>query len=64
MKASTLLTTFFAAMATASPALTSNRDDAMRRNLLVPTEVPLCTFDVVKGEYVCPPTATGGAAMD
>ncbi|KAF1359586.1 hypothetical protein EJ07DRAFT_178654 [Lizonia empirigonia] len=63
MKASTLFTTFFAAMATASPALTSTRADAMAGELLAPTKVPLCTFDVVKGEYVCPPTATGGAAM-
>ncbi|KAJ4338356.1 hypothetical protein N0V95_008092 [Ascochyta clinopodiicola] len=59
MKFTTILTTF-AAMATASPAFTttSTTETSIAAAKTPPTNVPLCRFDPVKGEYMCPANKT------
>ncbi|KAF9699802.1 hypothetical protein EKO04_002622 [Ascochyta lentis] len=55
MKFSTIVTALFAAMAAASPTFTTaTAEDSIAVDAKTPTDLPLCTFDPVKGEYVCP----------
>ncbi|KAL1594709.1 hypothetical protein SLS59_008759 [Nothophoma quercina] len=50
MKTTTFFTALLIAAATASPTLTTTTKDTAA----VATDVPICKFDPVEGEYICP----------
>ncbi|KZM25618.1 uncharacterized protein EKO05_0001898 [Ascochyta rabiei] len=61
MKFLTILTTMFAALATASPTFTTTTaasEASIAAEGVAPIDVPICAFDPVKGEYVCPDSTT------
>lgn len=46
---------FLAVMASASPFFTTRTRTNAAANPVISTKVPICNFDLVKGEYICPP---------
>ena len=63
MNSFAIFTALLAVMATASPSFTTiiraRTRTNVAANVVISTNLPICNFDLTKGEYVCPPTVAG-----